>query len=72
VSVRERTVPLEKALVVTEDKDLGDAVAELLQTDLGRALVIRDGRLMGLLSITDVQHMLEVRPRPGPPKRTAA
>jgi Zn-dependent protease len=63
-TVSEHMVPLDKALKMGEQKDLGDAVTELVQTDLGRALVMRDGRLNGLLSITDVQRALEM-PRSG-------
>jgi Zn-dependent protease/CBS domain-containing protein len=61
VQVRDVMLPLDKALVFGRDKPLGDAVAELLQTDPGRALVLSDGRLEGLLSITDAERLLEER-----------
>jgi len=61
VRVRDVMLPLEKALVVDPDRQLADAVAELVQTDPGRALVVGDGRLLGLLSTTDVERLLETR-----------
>jgi Zn-dependent protease/CBS domain-containing protein len=61
VRVRDVMLPLEKALVFDPDKELGDAVAELVQTDPGRALVVRDGRLQGLLSITDAERLVEAK-----------
>lgn len=72
VRVRDVMLPLDKALVVDPDKGLGDAVAELLQTDPGRALVVRDDRLLGLLSITDAERLVEGRAlrRPRPRTRT--
>lgn len=67
VRVRDVMLPLEKALVLDPDRELGDAVAELVQTDPGRGLVIRDGRLHGLLSITDAERLVEAKMprRPG-------
>jgi Zn-dependent protease/CBS domain-containing protein len=61
VRVRDVMLPLDKALRLDPDKDLGDAVAELVQTDPGRGLVVRDGRLLGLLSITDAERLVEQR-----------
>jgi CBS domain-containing protein len=60
LTVADCMIPLERALVMSEGKDLGEAVVELIQTDLGRALVMRDGLLVGLLSITDAERMLEL------------
>lgn len=62
--VRESMVPLTQAITLRDDEDLGDAVAQLLQTDIGRGLVVRDGCLEGLLSITDVRRLLELRALP--------
>jgi Zn-dependent protease/CBS domain-containing protein len=42
---------------------LQDALARLGESDLGRLLVCRDGRLAGLLSLTDVARLLEARDR---------
>jgi predicted transcriptional regulator len=61
VRVRDVMLPLDKALVFDRDKALGDAVAELVQTDPGRALVLSDGRLDGFLSITDAERLVEAR-----------
>jgi hypothetical protein len=59
--VRDVMLPLDKALRLDPGKDLGDAVAELVQTDPGRGLVVRDNRLLGLLSITDAERLVEQR-----------
>jgi CBS domain-containing protein len=56
-------IPAARALTVTPEDDLPDAAAALAQTDLGRALVVRDRRLVGLLSITDVRRALALRER---------
>jgi Zn-dependent protease len=62
--VRDSMVPLDRALVVHADMDLAEAFAELGQNELRRALVVDDGRLSGLLSITDVSRVLSVRSGP--------
>jgi Zn-dependent protease len=54
---------LDNALVMAPDDDLGTAAMELSQDDLGRALVVEDGRLAGLLSMTDVSRLIELRSR---------
>jgi CBS domain-containing protein len=59
--VEDVTVPLDEALVLRSDDPLADAAVELSASRLGRALVIDDGRLAGLLSITDVSRLLELR-----------
>jgi Zn-dependent protease len=53
-------VPLEQALCVPAERDLGETVLELMQTEPGRALVAEHGHLRGLLSITDVTRWLEL------------
>ena len=58
-TVRQAMLPLERALVIDEDQDLTEAATELLQTKLGRALVARDGHVVGLLSLTDAQALVE-------------
>lgn len=47
------------ALVLARDDELHDADLELLADPLHRALVLDDGRLAGLLSLTDVTRVLE-------------
>jgi Zn-dependent protease len=61
LKVSDRMLSLEQALVLNEDAGLGDALPELLGTDLGRAIVRTDDRPTGLLSLTDVQRLLELR-----------
>ena len=58
-TVSDRMLPLARALVLDEDRDLTEAVAQLLETTLGRALVTRDGRVAGLLSLTDARRLVE-------------
>jgi Zn-dependent protease/CBS domain-containing protein len=62
--VRDVMVPIGQAIVLDAQENLGDAVAKLLQTDVGRGLVVSDGRLEGLVSITDARRLLEVPSRP--------
>jgi Zn-dependent protease/CBS domain-containing protein len=64
VHVRDVMVPREQAVVLTDGDDLADAVTKLLQTDPGRGLVLRGGRLEGLLSISDAQRLIDVRATP--------
>jgi Zn-dependent protease/CBS domain-containing protein len=66
VRVGDVMVPVGQAVVLDGEEDLGDAVAKLLQTDVGRGLVVHGGRLEGLLSITDARRLLEM------PNRAAA
>ncbi len=61
LSVADTMVPLDGALVLPPDAELRDAYAQLLGDPLHRALVIRDGRLAGLLSLTDVARVVEAR-----------
>lgn len=60
--VTDRMVPLDQALCVASDRDLGETAMELIQTEPGRALVAENGHLRGLLSITDVVRWLELPP----------
>jgi Zn-dependent protease/CBS domain-containing protein len=60
-------LPLDRVPVLTEDEPAMDAFAELSGGDVHRGLVLRDGRLRGLLSITDIARVLAVRP-PRPPR----
>jgi Zn-dependent protease/predicted transcriptional regulator len=61
--------------VLADDEPAIDALAELSESNVNRGLVVDDGRLIGLLSITDLVRALEVRRRPrsfGAPGRPAA
>jgi Zn-dependent protease/CBS domain-containing protein len=69
-------LPLERVPVVSPDDELTDALAELSETDVGRALVLEGDRLVGLISITDLLRALEIgelrRRRPPTVPRAAA
>jgi Zn-dependent protease len=67
--IRDRMRPLDRVVVLDAGMDLSEALSELADSDLGRALVVSDGRLVGLLSITDASRVLEVRA--GPARRDA-
>jgi CBS domain-containing protein len=54
-------LPLREVYIVAEDAPLFPAVVELMTRPPNRALVADDGRLAGLLSITDVSRLLELR-----------
>ena len=45
---------------VREEDDLTEALMTLLQTDPQRALVFRDSQLTGLLSVSDVERLIEL------------
>jgi Zn-dependent protease len=59
-TVHESMLPLEQTLVLSPEAELGPAAMELVQNDLGRALVLDGARLAGLLSVTDVSRLLEL------------
>jgi Zn-dependent protease len=58
-TVRDRMLPLDRTPMLDADRDLTDAITELLQTSLGRALVKRDDRIVGLLSLSDAQELVK-------------
>jgi CBS domain-containing protein len=65
--VRDAMIPLDRVPLLTEDATAADALAALSPTTSNRGLVLENGHLAGLLSITDLTRALEVRrpPRPG-------
>jgi Zn-dependent protease/predicted transcriptional regulator len=68
-------LPLERVPTVSPDDQLVDALAELGETDVGRAIVLEGDRLAGFLSITDLMRALEIgalRRRRGPTVPRAA
>ena len=73
--VRDVARPIDDLLVLAPGDDLGDAAMELVQDDFGRALVLDLGSLVGLLSMTDVSRLIELRsrnlpsPSPSPSRR---
>ena len=71
--VRDVARPVGELLVLAPDDNLGDVAMDLIQDDLGRALVLDEGRLAGLLSMTDISRLIELRApatpaRPGRPR----
>jgi CBS domain-containing protein len=61
--VRDSMLGRDKVAVLTEDEAAIDALAELSQSNIQRGLVVSDGRLVGLLSISDLGRALEAPPR---------
>jgi len=49
--------------VLDADEDAIDALAELTESEVNRALVLSGDRLVGLLSMSDLARALEARPR---------
>jgi Zn-dependent protease len=63
-TVLDTMIPLEEVPVVAPDDDLLDAMSVFEEGGLNRALVLDDGRLAGLLSVTDVARVLSSSPHP--------
>jgi Zn-dependent protease/CBS domain-containing protein len=61
VQVGTQMQPLGPAVSVNEQDDLPEAFMKLLETDGRRALVLRDSRLTGLLSLFDVERLANLR-----------
>ena len=64
--VREAMLPLERVPLLTEDETAIDALTALSSPTSNRGLVVEDGHLAGLLSITDLTRALELRRSPRP------
>jgi Zn-dependent protease/CBS domain-containing protein len=62
--VRDTMVPLDEVPLLTEDANAVDALAELSGPTANRGLVVDNGHLAGLLSITDLARALEVGRKP--------
>jgi Zn-dependent protease/CBS domain-containing protein len=67
-TVREAMIPRDAVSLLDEDELAIDALARLSTSDVNRGLVVDNGRLAGLLSITDLARALEVD-RPARPPR---
>jgi Zn-dependent protease len=67
--VRDTMIPLDQVPLLTEDETAVDALADLSAPRANRGLVVDNGHLAGLLSITDLARALEVGRRP-PKHRT--
>jgi Zn-dependent protease/CBS domain-containing protein len=61
VRVRDQMRPFSQVAVVREEDDLAEVLTMLQQSDLRRALVFRDSQLTGLLSVSDVERLIELR-----------
>jgi Zn-dependent protease/CBS domain-containing protein len=59
-TVRDCMLPLERVPVLHEEDDVTEALAQLQESGINRGLVLDDGHLAGLLSITDVVNALEL------------
>jgi Zn-dependent protease len=59
--VREAMMPLERVPLLTEDETAIDALTALSSPTSNRGLVVENGHLAGLLSITDLTRALELR-----------
>lgn len=66
--VRDAMVPLGSVLLLDEDTTAVEALTALSLPTSNRGLVVENGDLAGLLSITDLARALEVRRRPRPPR----
>jgi Zn-dependent protease/predicted transcriptional regulator len=62
--VRDTMIPLDQVPLLTEDEKAVDALAELSAPSANRGLVVDNGHLAGLLSISDLARALEVGRRP--------
>ncbi len=62
--VRDTMISLDEVPLLSEDEKAVDALAELSAPSANRALVVDNGHLAGLLSITDLARALEVGRRP--------
>jgi CBS domain-containing protein len=59
-------IPLERVPLLAEDAKAVDALAALSGPTANRGLVVENGHLAGLLSITDLARALEVGRPPRP------
>jgi CBS domain-containing protein len=66
--VRDAMIPLDRVPLLAEDATAVEALDALSPPTANRGLVLENGHLAGLLSITDLTRALEVRraPRPAP------
>ena len=60
-TVRDCMIPRDDVPVVEQDDELVFAAGEVAEHDVNRALVLDAGRLVGLLSVTDVARALQMR-----------
>jgi CBS domain-containing protein len=65
--VRDAMIPLDRVPLLSEEETAVEALAALSSPTSNRGLVVENGHLAGLLSITDLTRALEVRRAPRPP-----
>jgi len=70
--VRDAMIPLDRVPLLTEDATAVDALGALSPPTSNRGLVVENGHLAGLLSITDLMRALEVRRQSRPDRETPA
>jgi Zn-dependent protease len=70
--VRDAMIPRDAVPLLDEDEPAIDALAQLSARDVNRGLVVENGDLAGLLSITDLARALEVRRPARPVSRPAS
>jgi Zn-dependent protease/CBS domain-containing protein len=66
-TVRERMIPLSEQICVAPDATLRDALQQLAFAPGGRLLVMRDGRLLGMLTRSGLARFVEIREAVGTP-----
>ena len=59
-TVQDCMLPLERVPVLGADEDAAQALAEIQQSGVNRGLVLDGGRLIGILSISDIMTALEL------------
>jgi hypothetical protein len=69
--VLDAMIPRDQVPLLDEGDEAFDALAELSASQLNRSLVVDDGRLAGLLSITNLARALEVARSPRPVRGAA-
>lgn len=65
-TVREVACPLDETPVVASDDELADLLPRMAGCSDGRALVVEEGRLVRIVSPTDVMRRLEIAELRGP------
>jgi Zn-dependent protease/CBS domain-containing protein len=69
--VRDCLLELDKVPVLEDDGDAADALAELSGSEGSHGLVVSDGRLTGILSMSDLARALQAQPRRATPSGRA-
>jgi Zn-dependent protease/predicted transcriptional regulator len=71
-TVRDCMLGLDEVPILAPDDDAGDALEKVTGSEVNRALVLEAGRLVGILSITDLARALEAAPGSRAPTSTGA